>query len=274
MNLSEIREYLKNAREALERAPSDTLVQQGYVRNLIALAETELKIQELDKTDTATEKLVEIVRTLGTTADTLKDAATKAEKSSSIQVRQTNAIIFWTAALFLATAIMAWVGYKQMQEAQKLTKATQEQIRLEHRARVGIQEINHGIFQVGQPFKIEVKVSNTGRTPALNEKVVWKLVIWPQLSDIDNLIKSTNYHTDVSETVTYPSSGGTIMMGTEDNLTSQQVNSIKTGALTLYYLGTIHYYDIFGEGHFTNFCGIYSPNTNSFNYCSQHNDAN
>ena len=37
-------------------------------------------------------------------------------------------MIGWTAALFIATLAMAIIGFLQMQEAQKLTKATQEQV--------------------------------------------------------------------------------------------------------------------------------------------------
>lgn len=163
MNLNEIRAHLENAKEAMARSPGDTLVQQGYVRNLIALAETELKIHELDKTDTATGKLVEIVRTLGYTAETLKDAATKAENSSSIQARQTNAVIFWTAALVIATFIMAGMGYFQMREAQKLTKVSQEQIDLQLQPALMVKTDN----PIGGSRQ-ELYLVNIGNGPAVN----------------------------------------------------------------------------------------------------------
>jgi len=129
MALDEIREQLKNAKDALNRSPSDTHAQQGYVRNLIALLEIDLKIAEIEKTDTAIGKLVEIVQAVGSTSDNLKKATENIEKTSKAQEKQTNAIIFWTAGLFFATFVMAVIGYFQMQEAQKLTKITQEQIK-------------------------------------------------------------------------------------------------------------------------------------------------
>jgi hypothetical protein len=165
MNLDEIRTHLQNAKDAMARSPGDTLVQQGYVRNLIALAETELKIHELDKTDTAIGNLVEIVRKLDSTAGILNDAATKAEKSSRNQERQTNAIIFWTAALFLATATMAYYAHQQIKEAQNLTLATQEQVDLQLRPGLMIKT------EMAGGKSVDLELVNFGNGPAVNIKI-------------------------------------------------------------------------------------------------------
>ena len=108
------------------------------------------------------ERLLGIVQVVGATSDNFKKASENAEKASRVQIRQTYAIIGLTAALFLATATMAWVGYKQMQEAQRLTKVSQEQIDLQLQPALMVKTDN----SIGD--RRELYLVNIGNGPAVN----------------------------------------------------------------------------------------------------------
>lgn len=132
------------------------------IRNKILLAEQELKLYELEKVDTSIEKLIEIVRAVGSTSDNLKKASENIEISSKVQKKQTNTMIFWTRALVFATLVMAAIGYFQMREAQKLTKVSQEQIDLQLQPALMVKTGN----SIGT--RQELYLVNIGNGPAVN----------------------------------------------------------------------------------------------------------
>jgi len=83
------------------------------VRNMLSIAEMELKFHELNKMDTASLKLVEIVRALGANVEILKDATIKAEQASKRQNKQTNALIIWTRVMAFAIIAQVVIGFTQ-----------------------------------------------------------------------------------------------------------------------------------------------------------------
>jgi len=99
-----IADMVTEARNALSRISDGHLgadVQHDRVKNLLAIAETELKFHELDQAETI---------------------ARKAEAASIEQSKQTKAMIFWTKIMAFAVAAQVIVGgtqafiyYKQLE---------------------------------------------------------------------------------------------------------------------------------------------------------------
>ena len=92
------------------------------VRNMLSIAEMELKFHELNKMDTASCKLIEIVRVLGANVEPLREATTKADEGSTRQQKQTKVLIVWTAIMAFAVfaqvvvgSVQAFIYYKQLE---------------------------------------------------------------------------------------------------------------------------------------------------------------
>jgi len=89
---------------------------------MLSIAEMELKFHELNKMDTASCKLIEIVRVLGANVETLREATTKADEGSTRQQKQTKVLIVWTAIMAFAVfaqvvvgSVQAFIYYKQLE---------------------------------------------------------------------------------------------------------------------------------------------------------------
>jgi hypothetical protein len=279
-DLDEISRMIEEAREILKKISDGHMgaeVTHARVRNLLSIAEQELKFHELDKADKASEQLIEVVRTLETTARILNSAMIKAELFARAQENQTNTMTFWTKVMAGATFVvaLATIGYTITSFLQ--WNILSKQLELSHvdqRPWLGIKAMNPPIMSLGQPFKVDAMLVNTGKTPALNEKIKWAIVDGTKSLDVDKISKSTNYTIDTSESVIYPNVEMSTSMGSSYNLSKDKISAIKAGKDVMYILGTINYTDIFGNLHATNYCGFYAPETDGFSVCGQHNDAN
>jgi hypothetical protein len=124
-----IKQIISDAQKVLDSIGDDHIgsdVRHEKVRNMLSMAEMELKFHELNKMDVASLKLVEIVRTLGSNVEALQEATKKSEQTSIKQREQTNALIFWTGVMAFAVfaqvvvgAVQASIYYKQL----KLSRA-------------------------------------------------------------------------------------------------------------------------------------------------------
>jgi len=148
MSIDELQELLSQITDPTSASPAEAVLQAKtlmFLSNEIAVFKEALCSESKalsESTRVVSMKLVEIVQAVGSTSEKLhgivqvtgsisqdlKIASENAEKISRVQIRQTYAMIGWTAALFVATFGMAFIGFFQMQEAQKLTRATQEQV--------------------------------------------------------------------------------------------------------------------------------------------------
>lgn len=116
MDEAVIKQIISDAREVLSSIDDGHMgadVRHERVRNMLSIAEMELKFHELNKMDTASLKLVEIVRTLGLNVEALQEATKKAEQTSTTQRKQTNALIFWTGVMAFAVFAQVVVGSVQ-----------------------------------------------------------------------------------------------------------------------------------------------------------------
>lgn len=279
-SLEEISKLIEEAREILKKISDGHMgaeATHSRVRNILSIAEQELKFHELDKADKASEQLIEVVRTLETTARILKSAMIKAELFASAQETQTKTMTFWTKvmaratiAVAVATIIYTITSFFQWNILSKQF----ELARVDQRAWVGVKDIIPQSLQAGQPFTIGIKITNTGKTPAFNLTAQWTISHGPKLLDVDKFVKSINYSSQISKGLIYPNSEGAIPAITSYNLTDEQIRAIKAGEKIVYTLGTIKYEDIFGDLHTTNYCAFYEPGLNAFSFCNQHNNAN
>lgn len=150
MSIDELQDLLGKVTDPTSASPAEAVLQSKsilYLSNEIAIFKEAMALESRamrESSDIISKKLVEIVQAVGSTSERLlemvqavglisqdlKTASENAEKVSRVQIKQTYAMIGLTAALVFATLIMGGIGYFQMQEAQKLTKATQEQVSL------------------------------------------------------------------------------------------------------------------------------------------------
>lgn len=125
MDETVIKQIISDAWKVLGSISDDHMganVRHERVRNMLSIAEMELKFHELGKMDTASLKLVEIVRVLGSNVEILQGAIKKAEQTSMTQKKQTKALIFWTGVMAFAVfaqvvvgSAQAYIYYKQLE---------------------------------------------------------------------------------------------------------------------------------------------------------------
>jgi len=59
-----------------------------------------------------------------------------------------------------------------------------------------------------------------------------------------------------------------------EGLTHPEIDAIKSGSLLVVMYGTLKYDDVFGTPRVTDYCVVYTPDTNGFSSCNKYNRAN
>ena len=159
-------------------------------------------------------------------------------------------------------------------------KATQDAMRVEQRAWIGVTNI-HLIedMKAEMPIGVVAVMVNSGRTVALDMKVT--------------MIVHTNVgYLDIADYATHPTElGGQIKFGLKAPVMNmfptqtmnlpgysgvadaEAVQAIHDGRRLVYGSGWITYKDIFNRPHETRFCGVYVPDDKVFTACDTFNYA-
>lgn len=274
-DLDKISEEIKEAQKSLNGISDGQMNAEAHharVRNMLSITEQELKFHELDKADTASKKLVEIVETLGTTAEILKKATTKAEQAAIIQEKHTQDMISWTKvmagatiAVAVATIIYTITSFLQWDILSKQLES--------ERGMVSITGCSLKPMQVGQPLEVDLLAVNVGRTFAFDSKQSSDLKIYSDsfnVHELESFIKAQKPSgADIS-----PGSKLGIPLRTDFKLTEQQIDLINSGKVRITVGGEINYRDIFGKAHLTQYCNTYDSASNSFILCGEYNTSN
>jgi hypothetical protein len=141
----------------------------------------------------------------------------------------------------------------------------------DQRAWVGIGDAMVTEFEVGKPIKVEIQISNSGKTPAL---FVERATV-RQLSNAPML--TVNTPRDVNATKFEPATSippqGHYMIRVQF---PDSVGMIKSKIQMFYIFGEVRYQDVFKRSHSTQFCVyIADPdNPRQMSYCPMHNGMN
>jgi hypothetical protein len=132
MSIDELQDLLSRVTDPTSASPAEAILQSKTIRFLsseIAVFKEAICLESRkihDGANTFSEKLVEIVRTMGATVETLNAATEKAEKAAADQSKQTGAIVFWTQAMVIVIAFQVivagfqgWVYYEQLKIMKK-----------------------------------------------------------------------------------------------------------------------------------------------------------
>lgn len=171
--------------------------------------------------------------------------------------------------------------------SQKSIKATQNAMRQDQRAWVGVMDASVVEFNENEVPKVVIVFSNSGKTPARNVQVSvrFRLSETPIAGPLPEDIKALEYRPAQS----IPPQGkfnfalGFDVMGRQNN--SSELNgdqflrsrfaAIKAKSLILYYFGILKYDDVFGKHRETQFClAVADPEKKEISYCDNFNDLN
>jgi hypothetical protein len=177
---------------------------------------------------------------------------------------------------------MARAMDQSAQSAQSAINATQDQMRLDQRAWVGLAGVD-GALEVGHPFIINTHYFNTGRTPAMHVIVQARGIIVPRGTKF-----SPDYSTQrdpilpvKAVTALFPNQVYTqhVRMSRDKTDPSRDVPAVQAdsdaldqGNGTIYVFGRVCYQDVFREPHWMRFCNLYNPKDKSYYGCNVYNE--
>jgi hypothetical protein len=180
----------------------------------------------------------------------------------------------------LYTIFAGWQAFSssgQLEEARKITRATNENFQVDQRAWVGIFAFDATIVK-GQPAQINVHLRNVGKTPALHVRSIG--IGNPVLIGSPKPLFDDPKYPPVDWGLLLPNAdtGMAVSFAINPNqpLTTGAIQEIQSGNRKIYIYGHIIYDDIFGNSHLTNYCYILRPNPIGYGFisCHEHNDAN
>ena len=147
--------------------------------------------------------------------------------------------------------------------------------RADQRAWLSITAANLKQLRAGQPLRVELKLFNTGKTPALNLKHWASLQTTPADIDVPTFIKKLREKAvPILSPIVLPDVPNSIPMSTSYNLTAEDVDAIQTEAKKVYVFIAVNYNDIFNRSHLMQFCASYYPSNNTFVTCRDFSYAN
>jgi xanthosine utilization system XapX-like protein len=138
---------------------------------------------------------------------------------------------------------------------------------------VGVDAVQAGPFDAGQPLNIEVRVRNSGRTPSTDVQGLFLVYISP-LDNPPALL--ADQCASCVRSVLLPEGVASYKLSVRDSvMTADEVQRIRDGKDTMWIVGRLDYHDGEGEAHTTRSC-LYYRNSGiaSFTACSSGNSAN
>jgi hypothetical protein len=138
---------------------------------------------------------------------------------------------------------------------------------------IGVDTVEAGPIQPGQPLNIEVRARNSGRTPSTDVQGLFLVYISP-LANPPALL--ADQCASCVRSVVLPNGVASYKLSVRDKvMTADEVQRIKDGKDTMWIVGRLDYRDGEGEAHTTRSC-LYYRNSGiaAFTACSDGNSAN
>lgn len=138
---------------------------------------------------------------------------------------------------------------------------------------VGVDAVEAGPLEPGQPLNIDVRVRNSGRTPSTDVQGLFLVYISP-LDNPPALV--ADQCASCVRSVVLPDGVVSYKLSVRDSvMTTDEVQRIRDGKDTMWIVGRLDYHDGEGEAHTTRSCLYYrSTGIASFTACSSGNSAN
>ena len=195
----------------------------------------------------------------------------------------------------VAVCLYTVVAYQQWQEATDATNfvarqtelsrkglnETTKNFRMDERSWIGIEGFSPSPLVPNQKFVASGKVTNSGKTPALDVKITTTTHFSDEPVNIAKYARSPERDKGKgkprSVAVFFPGMVKYAIGGSDFPLPQTAIERItKTGGegKFVYIFGEITYKDIFGEAHLTTFCFLYDPPNKDFDPCETYNYAN
>lgn len=165
----------------------------------------------------------------------------------------------------------------QTREALQYTRESMDRSdrvnKLDMRAYIAVTEISFHQFEIGKQIAMDVRIMNTGKTPAHH-------ISWCGMMGFGGLGMEEN---KIDEAIiNHPHEENFVLGGfvpfvqkhvLSKNITNGEYAKIMDGSLALFIYGEFVYVDVFGEKHFTHYCMLYDAILRSFYMYGHYNDA-
>lgn len=129
----------------------------------------------------------------------------------------------------------------------------------------------------GEPLAPTVRVTNSGRSPALKVRTkIGLTVISSKLPFLPGFSPANPSPQESSSSTLLPGQATDITIVTAPRATKSDIAGIQSRQLSVYVYGELKYYDVFGEDreHTTLFCAVLSSHLTTFTACPFYNEAN
>jgi hypothetical protein len=150
--------------------------------------------------------------------------------------------------------------------------ATIKNSQLDHRAWIGMENMQYSPVQVGQPIRVTVSYRNTGKTPGMSSRVGFVVEMLPPYrpAPLQRMPKE-GFAGSISVMQPNAKHESSIAFGS-DKLNQSTLDAVKSGAVVIYAYGTLTYNDIYGQPHWSRFCSFFQPANSHWPLCEIHND--
>lgn len=155
-------------------------------------------------------------------------------------------------------------------QADKSFQSTIDNFHQDQRAWVGLDTIE-GQPILSKPFKIDIKLRNTGHTPA--KKVLIYSFYEPLLIGSGKEITTSGENEPRNLGLIQPGATPGFLIDPQPSKIVEQADIDRLSKYTIYVHGTITYEDVFGGHHWTTYCAYYIPTAPLYGICENHNDA-
>jgi len=167
-------------------------------------------------------------------------------------------LIIFTAVIATANLIYATLLLWQLFILQEQLIYIQEVSHLDQRAWIGIETIAiEPIKTDKKKLSFHIVFINTGKTPAINIKMDFRISIHLKEDDIPTFFEQDNLEHDFGQAFLTPN--GRLDQPYEENMIPSIIEAIESGKTVLWVLVKIEYYDIFRNVHKTHVCLRYYP---------------
>lgn len=165
-----------------------------------------------------------------------------------------------------------------LKQSERALATSIEVSRTDQRAWLGIRIVDLAPMEAGKPLRVESRLANSGKTPAL--KLVYPGMLHLSEKPMTGKEILAKYD-EVYQTSTAPTLGSllpgdsfSIPITGSTLLNTETINGINAGIFHLYLIGSIRYIDIFEQPHFSNYLMHYLPALKKFELLPSHNDVN
>ena len=212
-------------------------------------------------------RTLQAIETSGTDTHDLAQAAKDQAGALKQQAKNSD-------RLALAAQLQAGASETMAKDATSSLQDSEKTFRDDQRAWVGVGEVQVIELEEGKPFRLDITVSNSGKTPALyvesgtgRRLSPTPLLEVPTPRDLGAL--------QFQRAVAIPPQGKYVLHVSDPEKSPSPTEMLKSGAIHIYEYGKITYEDVYGRVHSTEFCVYLSdPVTRTMSFCKSYNVMN